>query len=57
MTSHFLLLLLFSFLVAVVFAVLMRNEPRDQVRFGAMVFGVFVVSAVVIGWLMYPFSL
>jgi heme/copper-type cytochrome/quinol oxidase subunit 4 len=56
-TSHFLLLLLFSFLVAVVFAVLMRNEPRDQVRFGAMVFGVFVVSAVVIGWLMYPFSL
>lgn len=57
MTSHFLLLLLFSFLVALVFAVLMRNEPRDQVRFGAMVFGVFVLSAVVIGWLMYPFSL
>ena len=57
MTSHFLLLLLFSFFVAVVFAVLMRSEPRAQVRFGAMVFGVFVVSAVVIGWLMYPFSL
>jgi heme/copper-type cytochrome/quinol oxidase subunit 4 len=56
-TSHFLLLLLFSFLVALVFAVLMRNEPRDQVRFGAMVFGIFVLSAVVIGWLMYPFSL
>jgi hypothetical protein len=56
-TSHFLLLLLFSFLVALVFAVLMRNEPREQVRFGAMVFGVFVLSAVVIGWLMYPFSL
>jgi heme/copper-type cytochrome/quinol oxidase subunit 4 len=56
-TSHFLLLVLFSFLVALVFAVLMRNEPRDQVRFGSMVFGVFVVSAVVIGWLMYPFSL
>lgn len=57
MTSHFLLLLLFSFLVALVFAVLMRNEPRDQVRFGAMVFGTFVLGAVVIGWLMYPFSL
>jgi len=56
-TSHFLLLLLFSFFVALVFAVLMRNEPRDQVRFGAMVFGAFVLSAVVIGWLMYPFSL
>jgi hypothetical protein len=56
-TSHFLLMLLFSFFVAVVFAVLMKDEPRDQVRFGAMVFGGFIVSAVVLGWLMYPFSL
>jgi heme/copper-type cytochrome/quinol oxidase subunit 4 len=50
-------MLLFSFFVALVFAVLMREEPRDRIRFGAMVFGGFVVSAVVIGWLMYPFSL
>lgn len=57
MTSHFLLMLLFSFFVALVFAVLMREGPRDRIRFGAMVFGGFVVSAVVIGWLMYPFSL
>jgi hypothetical protein len=56
-TSHFLLMTLFSFLVAVVFAVLMKDKPRDQVRFGAMVFGGFMVSAVVLGWLMYPFSL
>jgi hypothetical protein len=56
-TSHFLLMLLFSFFVAVVFAVLMRDEPRERIRFGAMVFGGFVVSAFVIGWLMYPFSL
>lgn len=57
MTSHFLLMTLFSFLVAVVFAVLMKDRPRDQIRFGAMVFGGFMVSAVVLGWLMYPFSL
>ena len=57
MTSHFLLMTLFSFFVAVVFAVLMKDTPRDRVRFGAMVFGGFVVSAVVLGWLMYPFSL
>ncbi len=57
MTSHFLLMLLFAFFVALVFAVLMRDEPRDRIRFGAMVFGGFVVSAFVIGWLMYPFSL
>jgi heme/copper-type cytochrome/quinol oxidase subunit 4 len=53
--SHFLLMLLFAGLVALVFAVLMKDEPRDRVRFGAMVFGGFIVSAVVLGWLMYPF--
>jgi hypothetical protein len=56
-TSHFLLMLLFAFFVALVFAVLMKDEPHDQVRFGAVVFGGFILSAVVLGWLMYPFPL
>lgn len=55
MTSHFLLMVLFSLLVAVVFAFLMKDEPREQLRFGAMVFGAFVASALAIGWLMFPF--
>ncbi len=55
MTSHFLLMLLFSFFVALVFAVIMKDQPREQVRFGAMVFGGFILSALVLGWLMYPF--
>jgi hypothetical protein len=55
MTSHFFLLLLFSFFVALVFAVLMKDKPREQLRFGALVFGGFVLSALVLGWLMYPF--
>jgi hypothetical protein len=54
-TSHFLLMLLFAFFVALVFAVLMKDRPRDQVRFGVAVFGGFLVSALVLGWLMYPF--
>jgi heme/copper-type cytochrome/quinol oxidase subunit 4 len=54
-TSHFLLMLLFSFFVALVFAVIMKDQPREQVRFGAMVFGGFILSALVLGWLMYPF--
>ena len=32
MTSHFLLLVLFAFLVSIVFAVLMRDDPRQQIR-------------------------
>jgi len=54
-TSHFLLMVLFSFFVALVFAVLMKDEPRAQVRFGAVVFGGFILSALVLGWLMFPF--
>jgi heme/copper-type cytochrome/quinol oxidase subunit 4 len=55
MTTHFTLLLVFAFLVALVFALLMKDEPREQVRFGAMVFAGFVATALVLGWLMYPF--
>ena len=57
MASHLLLLALFSFLVAVVFAVLMKDQPREQVRFGGMIFGGFLLSGLVLGWLMYPFPL
>jgi hypothetical protein len=55
--SHLLILVLFSFLVSLVFAVLLRDDPRDQARFGGLVFGGFVLSALVLGWLMYPFPL
>lgn len=57
MASHFLLLVLFALLVSVVFAVLMKDEPREQVRFGGLLFAGFVASALVLGWLMYPFPL
>lgn len=54
MQTHFGLLVLFAAFVSVVFAVLMRDDPATQVRFGASVFGAFVVGAVVAGWLMLP---
>jgi len=57
MTSHFLLMVLFAFFVSLVFAVLLRDEPREQLRTGAMMFGAFLVAAIVAGWLMYPFPL
>ena len=55
--SHFVLLILFAFFVSFVFAVIARDDSREQLRFGGMVFAAFVVSAVVLGWLMYPFPL
>ncbi len=57
MTSHLLLLVLFAFLVSVVFAVLTRDAPREQLRTGALMFGAFVAAAFVLGWLLYPLPL
>ena len=57
MTSHLVLLSVFAFLVSLVFAVLMRDDPGTQLRTGALMFGGFLVAAVVIGWLMYPLPL
>ena len=55
MTSHFLLLVLFAFFVSLVFAVIAKDDAGDQLRFGGMMFAGFLASAVVLGWLMYPF--
>ena len=57
MQSHFLLLVLFAFFVSLVFALLAKNELREQVRFGGLLFAGFLGAAIVLGWLMYPFPL
>ena len=57
MRSHLLLMVLFAFFVSLVFAVIAKDEVREQVRLGALMFSGFVVSAIVLGWLMYPFPL
>jgi hypothetical protein len=56
-TSHFGLLLLFSLFVSAVFATLMRDDPREQLRFGARLFGGFVGAGLLLGWILYPFPL
>jgi heme A synthase len=56
-SSHLLLLIVFSVLVSAVFSALTRDDPREQLRTGAMMFAGFVVVAVVLGWLMYPLPL
>ena len=54
MASHFWLMTLFAACVSTVFALLMREDPREQVRFGLMLWAAFVATATVLGWLMYP---
>jgi heme A synthase len=56
-TSHFLLMALYALFVSVVFAVLMRDDPREQLKTAALMLAGFVGVAYVLGWLMYPFPL
>ena len=57
MMSHFLLMIVFAFFVSLVFAVLLRDDPRTQLRTGAKMFGGFIGAAIVLGWLMYMLPL
>ena len=57
MQSHILLLALFAFFVSLIFALLTKDDIRDQLRFGGLLFAGFIAAAVVLAWLMYPFPL
>jgi hypothetical protein len=57
MQSHFLLLVIFAFFVSLVFALLAKNDLREQIRFGGLLFAGFLGAAIILGWLMYPFPL
>ena len=57
MTTHLGLMALFSLFVSIAFATLMRDEPREQLRFGARLVAGFIGAGLVIGWLLYPLPL
>jgi len=57
MQSHFLLLVLFAFFVSLIFAVLGKDDPKDQLRLGGLMFAGLLAAAILLGWLMYPFPL
>ncbi len=55
MRSHLLHLLLYASLVSIFFAVLVREESRDRLRIGAILWGSMVGGALLLAYLMYPF--
>ena len=48
---------LFAAFVSVVFAALLRDDPREQLRLGGRIFGGFVAAGILLGWLLFPFPL
>ena len=57
MSSHLLVMMLFAGFVSSVFAVLMKDEPAEQVKLGGRLFAGFVGAALVLGWILFPFPL
>ena len=52
--THVGLLVLFAFFASLVFAVIARDQPREQLALGLRYFGAFVGAGLVLGWLMFP---
>jgi hypothetical protein len=57
MHSHVAMMALFAFFVSLVFSVLAKDTPRDQLRLGGLMFVGFMLAGLAVSWLMYPFPL
>lgn len=57
MTSHFGLMIVFALFVSLVFAVIAKDRPAEQMQVGAKMFGSFLAAALVLGWVMRIFPL
>jgi len=55
--SHVSALTIFALIVSTVFALITKNDPREQLRYGFFVFLSFLAVAFAVGWIMYPLPL
>jgi len=55
MKDHFLNLLLFSLIVSIIFSLLFKKEKKERLKLGIIIFLSFVLFAIVVSWIMYPF--
>ena len=53
--SHFEALFIFGILVSIVFSLINKTSPKEQLKYGSLVFLSFLAVAFVVGWLMFPF--
>jgi len=50
-------MVLFAVFVSVVFGTLMRDDPKEQLRFGSQLLAAFVIGGIALGWILYFFPL
>ena len=51
--SHFSAAVLFALFASVVFGITQRNSSREQLRYGAYCFVMFVGGVIAAGWIMW----
>lgn len=56
MINHFQTMVIFALAVSLAFAFLSKNTMNERLRYAVWAFLAFLVVALGIGWLMYPFS-
>jgi hypothetical protein len=54
--SHIQALVLFALVVSMALGFLSRREPKERLKYAARSLFWFLLIAVGIGWMMYPFS-
>ncbi len=54
--SHLFSMTLYAFLISVVLALIRRNEPRSQFRYGFSLFLLMVAGGLAFGWFMFLFA-
>jgi hypothetical protein len=55
MNDHFLLMVIFSAFVSLVFAFIAKNDARQRGKYFLYLFCCFVLLSVLVGWIMYSF--
>jgi heme A synthase len=54
--THFQTMVIFALAVSLIFAFLSKNTMSERLRYAVWAFLAFLIVAIGIGWLMYPFS-
>lgn len=53
--SHLLSMVIYAFFVSLVMTLIRRSKPKDQIRYGVVLFLVMVAGAIAFGWFMFLF--
>lgn len=54
--SHLFSMVIYAFFISVVLALIRRDEPRAQLKYGVSLFLIMVFGALAFGWFMYLFA-